>query len=88
MLIRTFVARKIKKRTFLPIKKLLITPQKKLLPVITQVYAESKLWIHLNLQQPNFCFTYPFKVYLHLVYIEDIKNFWEQNTKASCLHNR
>ena len=33
----------------------------KIVSVITQIYKEKKLWIHPNLRQPNFLFSYSFK---------------------------
>ena len=37
--------------------------------VLTQVYKESKLWIHPNLRLPSFSFSYSFKfAYVLLMY--------------------
>ena len=61
------------KHMFLPLIKSLIAPPENFVLMITQVYAKSKLWMHSNLQQPQFLlffhlryvYTYDYIVYIY-----------------------
>ena len=62
MLIRTFILKVMNnERKILTHHKITDRIAEQLESVITQVYRESKLWIHPNLRRPSFLFTYSFK---------------------------
>ena len=62
MLIRKFILKVMNnERKILTHHKITDRIAEQLESVITQVYRESKLWIHPNLRRPSFLFTYSFK---------------------------